>query len=118
MPWLLAPASAVVAQSIAGIGRSRESAYAAPGVGVSQGRGVSTGSGTPIRRLLSRGKTSPLHTILHSPRSFTSVFAVVLGTTVGMMAANVPAVLLSHAIASTLSLKIVRATSGILCAFL
>ena len=47
-----------------------------------------------------------------------SVVAVVLGTTLGMMAANVPAVLLSHALAGKISLKIVRAMSGLLFAFL
>jgi putative Ca2+/H+ antiporter (TMEM165/GDT1 family) len=45
-----------------------------------------------------------------------SVVAVVLGTTVGMMAANVPVVLLSHAIAGKISLTLVRALSGILFA--
>jgi putative Ca2+/H+ antiporter (TMEM165/GDT1 family) len=37
---------------------------------------------------------------------------VVLGTTLGMMAANVPAVLLSHAISGKVSLRVVRALSG------
>jgi len=47
-----------------------------------------------------------------------SVVAVVLGTTVGMMAANVPVVLLSHAIAGKISLTLVRALSGLLFACL
>lgn len=47
---------------------------------------------------------------------FPALVWVVVGTTLGMMAANIPAVLLSHAIAGKVSLKIVRATSGIIFA--
>ena len=47
-----------------------------------------------------------------------AVGAVAMGTTVGMMAANVPVVLLSHAIARKISLTRVRALSGILFACL
>jgi len=47
---------------------------------------------------------------------FHSLLAVVTGTTLGMMAANVPAVLLSHSITKRVSLKLVRTLSGILFA--
>jgi putative Ca2+/H+ antiporter (TMEM165/GDT1 family) len=47
-----------------------------------------------------------------------SVVAVVLGTTIGMMAANVPVVLLSNFIAGKILLTPVRALSGLLFACL
>ena len=47
---------------------------------------------------------------------FQSFIAVVTGTTLGMMAANVPAVLFSHAAANKIPLKMVRIASGMLFA--
>jgi putative Ca2+/H+ antiporter (TMEM165/GDT1 family) len=49
---------------------------------------------------------------------FQSLVAVVAGTTIGMMAANVPVVILSHTITNHISIKWVRALSGVLFAFL
>jgi putative Ca2+/H+ antiporter (TMEM165/GDT1 family) len=40
---------------------------------------------------------------------FHPLMAVVAGTTFGMMAANIPAVLMSHALAGRIPLKLVRA---------
>ncbi len=49
---------------------------------------------------------------------FQSLAAVVIGTTMGMMAVNVPAVMLSHVITGRISIKLVRTVSGVLFAFL
>ncbi len=49
---------------------------------------------------------------------FQSFVWVVVGTTLGMMAANIPAVLLSHAITTRIPLKLVRVLSGIAFAVL
>lgn len=47
---------------------------------------------------------------------FHPLYMVVIATTLGMMAANAPVVLASHAISSRVSLKLVRAVSGIVFA--
>jgi len=47
---------------------------------------------------------------------FQSLIAVVAGTTLGIMAVNIPSVILSHAITERISLKMVKIVSGILFA--
>lgn len=49
---------------------------------------------------------------------FHSLIAVVTGTTLGMIAANIPVVFLSNAITARVPLKLVRAASGIVFAVL
>jgi len=49
---------------------------------------------------------------------FQSLLAVVTGTTLGMMAVNIPAVLLSHFAMREVSLKLIRLISGLLFAML
>jgi putative Ca2+/H+ antiporter (TMEM165/GDT1 family) len=63
--------------------------------------------------LVEMGDKTQLATIALGAR-FTNVFAVAAGTTIGMMIANVPAVLLGDALIRRVPLKLVRALAAIL----